>query len=56
MSNARDMELMDYFAAQAMASYVARNTAGQWDSKEIALMSYNVAYAMVEERRLRSKL
>lgn len=46
---AKGMTLSDYFAAQAMAAYIARNTAGQWDDVEIARMSIIMARAMIIE-------
>lgn len=50
MSKARDMHILDYFAAKAMAAYIARNTTSKWTAGDIAIMSYNVAEAMFEER------
>jgi len=47
---AQDMDLLDYFAAKAMAEFVAQNTAGEWDQEDISAMSYVMAEAMIKER------
>jgi hypothetical protein len=50
MTTARDMDLLDYFAAKAMAEFIARNTADEWDQEDISVMSYVMAEAMIKER------
>lgn len=50
MSRPMDMDILDYFAARAMAAYIARNTTSKWTAGDIAIMSYKVAEAMFEER------
>lgn len=50
MTEQRDIDLLDYFAARAMAAYIARNTVGEWDHEDIAVISYGMAEAMCKER------
>jgi len=50
MTTARDMDLLDYFAAYAMTAFIFRNTADEWDQEDISVMSYVMAEAMIKER------
>ena len=44
------MDLLDYFAAQAMQAYVAKES-NTTDSEDIAEWSYNIALAMIKFKK-----
>jgi len=46
------MELLDYFAAHAMAAYIVKNTTNERYDEDISVMSYRMAEAMIEERNM----
>ena len=52
MIAARDMDLLDYFAAYAMAAYIVKNTTNERYDEDISVMSYRMAEAMIEERNM----
>lgn len=47
------MSLLDYFAGQALAAHLAANRDRSWEIGELATYSYNIAQAMVAEKRRR---
>lgn len=44
------MSLRDYFAAKAMAGFIAGPNGPEWGEKEIALSAYSMADAMLKAR------
>ena len=47
------MDLLDYFATEAMHSFISNDKEEQWSCGNIAKFSYDMAEAMIKEKNKR---